>query len=875
MRPVELDVALPRRTLFEMPRTHFTSWGALVGSLGCLSSVFGSIAVQGVVETPGVSPGGSLWDLNAASIWSAEAAGNETRVLLDDWTMIEAVGVVSRDAAPSAFEFSASKNYRDWWRLAEGGSGTIEGTAETFAVDPMEWRFLRFRATDGEGGHWRSVVAGTASEMAADLELMKPVDWGDITDPATIHTMMAAAFDWQWDRVDPNAENLDWLHGAFHAGISAAARETGDPRYRAAILTVGDHADWKLRVRTGGKGLYHADDHCIGQAWLELYEDAADPDPRWIADVRSRLEGVMADPLPGRQDYNWCDALFMAPPVYARLAALLDDPAIQTYIDGQWWDASDYLYDETWHLFYRDSNYFGSAEANGRPVFWSRGNGWVIAGLVRVLQYVPLDWPGRAAYVAQFGEMANRLATIQDPVDGLWRSSLLYPERFGNEPEASGSAFFVFALAWGVNEGILNPAIFGPVVENGWAGLAGLLGADGHVAYIQQVGAAPALNNQLPSHKEYGYGAFILAGSEMARFYAAASASALELPHRASALAPRANTLAGDPAAWSRIDDLEGSLHWSNLMSSAGAVAERIADPFAEGGSQVWRVWGGPVANNIQSRRPIPAIDDGTEATLYFRLAVDDTILDLVVGLCDVDAPTGYGDYETGLRLYRGINRFEVRAGGAYEAVADDFAQLETWYEVWMVVDNASDTYDVYVQGGSQYSEPTLLRADIPFRNGTRSPLRTFVATLNPKTGIEASRGSVYLDDFYLDRTGTNLSRPNGVAAPRVSPWSEFAKAIPETWKRTPLGLLNDDAYPWVYSWTAMDWLWIAGDDADATTHWAWSTWAGWLYFPPDAAVHDGGIYAWSHETGHWWFFPHSVRRWYVDVTLNQWMPYP
>jgi rhamnogalacturonyl hydrolase YesR len=170
------------------------------------------------------------------------------------------------------------------------------------------------------------------------------------------------------------------------------------------------------------------------------------------------------------------------------------------------------LYDTQEHLYARDSTYLTRTEANGKKMFWSRGNGWVMAGIIRTIKYLPKDDPARAKYIAQLKEMAASVAAIQGP-DGLWRAGLLDPASY-DLPEVSGSAFFTYALAAGVNQGILDKKIYRPVIERAWAGLLHHVYADGRLGCIQQTGAEPEPFKASASYT-YGVGAFLLAGSEI------------------------------------------------------------------------------------------------------------------------------------------------------------------------------------------------------------------------------------------------------------------------------------------------------------------------------------------------------------------------
>ena len=147
-------------------------------------------------------------------------------------------------------------------------------------------------------------------------------------------------------------------------------------------------------------------------------------------------------------------------------------------------------------------------------MFWSRGNGWVMGGLVRVLEAMPANDPQRGFYEDKLKEMAGSVLALQGS-DGLWRPGLLdaadYPY-----PEISGSAFFVYALAWGVDHRLLDAKVYRPAVERGWAGLVSHIYADGRLGAIQPVGAAPGAYT-LGASYVFGTGAFLLAGSEVAR----------------------------------------------------------------------------------------------------------------------------------------------------------------------------------------------------------------------------------------------------------------------------------------------------------------------------------------------------------------------
>ena len=330
-------------------------------------------------------------------------------------------------------------------------------------------------------------------------------------DPAAVGVAMRKVGDWQMARSEPYFDRI-WTWSVLYSGYMAAADSLGEVKYRDAMETMGKKFDWQLRSH-----LPDADDQSVAQTYLELY--LLKKDPAMLAPARSELDALLAAPHVSRRagkgiSWWWCDALFMAPPVWARMYAATGDRKYITYLDEEWAKTSDLLWDKQEHLYARDADYLTRREANGKKMFWARGNGWVMGGLARTLEYLPKDDPARAMYVTQLKEMAARVASLQGK-DGLWRSGLLDPENY-DLPEMSGSALMTYALAWGVNEGVLDRKVYRPVIAKAWAGMLQHVYADGRLGCIQQTGAEPAPFRATASYT-YGVGAFLLAGSEIRR----------------------------------------------------------------------------------------------------------------------------------------------------------------------------------------------------------------------------------------------------------------------------------------------------------------------------------------------------------------------
>jgi rhamnogalacturonyl hydrolase YesR len=200
----------------------------------------------------------------------------------------------------------------------------------------------------------------------------------------------------------------------------------------------------------------------------------------------------------------------MAPPVWAKLSKVTGDPIYRDWMFHEYKAATEHLFDVDESLFYRDSRFFEQRD-HGQKIFWSRGNGWVFAGLPLIIESLE-NGEQKNFFVALFKKMADRIVTLQNG-DGLWPMSLLLEDVY-TTPETSGSAFFVYGLAWGVNSGLLEGERFNAAILRGWNSLTGYVDEDGMLGYVQPIGAAPG--EAWPDRTEvYGIGAFLLAGTEM------------------------------------------------------------------------------------------------------------------------------------------------------------------------------------------------------------------------------------------------------------------------------------------------------------------------------------------------------------------------
>ncbi len=306
----------------------------------------------------------------------------------------------------------------------------------------------------------------------------------------------------------------NWVSAAFYVGLARLSRVSDKPGHASFMTDVAEHYNYALRGGRSPRAMINADDQAIGDLYQELY--ARHRMPGMILPLQQRLDYTLPHltltPAPEKLTWWWCDALFMAPPVLSRMSALTGDPAYLNAMDVQWWRTTDLLYDKSEGLYFRDARFLDRKSERGKKIFWSRGNGWVFAGLARVLDYMPANHPSRPRYVELFKQMAAGIAKHQGR-DGLWRASMVDPEAFP-EPESSGSAFFTYGYAWGINHGLLDRQTYQPVVLRGWQGLMGRMLPNGLLGSVQQTGDQPVPTKPTDTGL-YGQGGLLLAGTEI------------------------------------------------------------------------------------------------------------------------------------------------------------------------------------------------------------------------------------------------------------------------------------------------------------------------------------------------------------------------
>ena len=330
-------------------------------------------------------------------------------------------------------------------------------------------------------------------------------------------SIMQKVADWQVNEYSTNGfkrPRWDWTNAACYTGLMELARINADDKYMKFLINVGDSLHWNTGPRR-----FHADDYCVGQTYANLY--MIHKDPKMIAPFRQLADSIVSMPHTeslewknriGDREWAWCDALFMGPTALGYLSTATGEAKYLDIATKLWWKTTDYLYDRKEHLYFRDQTFFDKKEKNGAKVFWSRGNGWVFAGLARVIQNLPENHPERKRFIKLYQDMASKIAKLQQP-DGSWHASLLDPASYPVK-ETSGTGFYTYGLLWGINNKILKKKKYWPVIEKGWRALTSSVHPDGKLGYVQAIGAAPGHADENTT-EVYGVGAFLLTGSEM------------------------------------------------------------------------------------------------------------------------------------------------------------------------------------------------------------------------------------------------------------------------------------------------------------------------------------------------------------------------
>ncbi len=363
----------------------------------------------------------------------------------------------------------------------------------------------------------------------------------DIPSSEEIRRMIVKVNDY-WQSRHPEPGNAFWDQAAYHTGNMAAWQVTGIKRYLDYSeawaeknhwkgATSDDRAKWKYSYGESDEYVLFGDWQVCFQTYIDLYNCRRQGDPGYAGNpgdtgnpgdsvkIARALEVMEYQMSTGRSDYWWwADGLYMVMPVMTKLYRLTGDSLYLEKLHEYFSYTLSIMYDEETGLFFRDARYVYPRHKtlSGKKDFWARGDGWVFAGLAKVIPDLPDDYAHKDYFLQIFRKMADALVDSQQ-AEGYWSRSLLDPGQAPG-PESSGTAFITFGLLKGINSGLLSEEEYLPTALRAWEFLVlKAVDENGRVGYVQPIGerAIPGQVVDERSTSNFGVGAFLLAASEM------------------------------------------------------------------------------------------------------------------------------------------------------------------------------------------------------------------------------------------------------------------------------------------------------------------------------------------------------------------------
>ncbi len=332
----------------------------------------------------------------------------------------------------------------------------------------------------------------------------------------------------KWQSDNPAEVRAFWDNAAYHTGNMEAYYLTGNSKFLDYSLTWAKHNEWK-GAKGENKSLWkydygESDDHVLFGDWQICFQTYADlynimPEENRIRRAMDVMEYEMS--LPQNDFWWWADGLYMVMPVMTKLYKISNKELYLEKLYEYVCKSDSIMLDAEIGLYYRDAKYVFPTHMslNGKKDFWARGNGWVIAGLAKVIKDLPANYKCRDFFIDKYKKLADAVISSQQP-DGYWSRSML-DLAHAPGPETSGTAFFTYGLLWGINNGFLIGDKYRDAAIKGWKYLKNTaLQKDGTIGYVQPIGekAIPGQIVDSRSTANFGVGAFLLAACEYVRF---------------------------------------------------------------------------------------------------------------------------------------------------------------------------------------------------------------------------------------------------------------------------------------------------------------------------------------------------------------------
>lgn len=331
-----------------------------------------------------------------------------------------------------------------------------------------------------------------------------------------------------WQANNPAEVRAFWDNAAYQTGNMEVYKLLQDQKMLDYSLRWAEHNQWmgatepdaaKWKYKNYGEG----QDYVLFGDWQICFQTYIDlfylgPEEKKIYRA---IEVMNYEADSEAHDYWWwADALYMVMPVMTKMYRLTGDVKYLNKLYENILYSDSIMLDKETNLYFRDGKYVYPKHktANGKKDFWARGDGWVLAGLAKVLDDMPETYVRQPFFVEKFVKLAQAVKDLQQP-EGHWTRSMMDPAQAPGY-ETSGTAFFCYGLLWGVNHGYLPKKEYLPTIQKAWNYLVTIaLQEDGKVGYVQPIGerAIPGQTVDANSQANFGVGAFLLAACEYAR----------------------------------------------------------------------------------------------------------------------------------------------------------------------------------------------------------------------------------------------------------------------------------------------------------------------------------------------------------------------
>jgi len=323
-----------------------------------------------------------------------------------------------------------------------------------------------------------------------------------------------------WKKVRPS--NL-WTRAVYYEGLMALYDVDPQQRYIDYTDRWANFHKWTPRngITTGD-----ADDQCCAQTYLIRFVQTGDS--AMLKPALQNLEHQMVTPNPKNGSlygwWTWIDAIQMAMPLYMQAYKITGDKRYRDHAMKMYrWSRNTCgggLFNLKDGLWWRDADFVPPyQEPDGKDCYWSRGDGWVVAALVRDMNQLSPKEKAYKELKKDFMMMMEGIRKCQRE-DGFWNVSLVSTNFAG--PETTGTALFLYGICWGLRQGYLKPEVYRPVADRAWKALKTVVHPNGFLGWVQGTGkepkdGQPLSYDRIPDFEDYGTGAFLLGLTEYYR----------------------------------------------------------------------------------------------------------------------------------------------------------------------------------------------------------------------------------------------------------------------------------------------------------------------------------------------------------------------